>query len=190
MLVRKRDGLFNEIIRQLKIRKVPVAGADRITLPQQLVIEDMLSLARFALLPEDDLALAELLKSPAFHPVGMDLPPIDEEVLFALAHGRGKETTLWEALQASCEPVLAEAREALRQARARVDTLTPYAFFARFLYGRSQTGETRAARILARLREEARDPLRPFSRWRCSTSVMVRPRSPGLPTRWCVMLAS
>ena len=162
VLVRKRDGLFNEIIRQLKIRKVPVAGADRITLPQQLVIEDMLSLARFALLPDDDLALAELLKSPAFHPVGMDLPPIDEEVLFALAHGRGKETTLWEALQASCEPRLAEAREALRQARARVDTLTPYAFFARFLYGRSQTGETRAARILARLREEARDPLEAF----------------------------
>ena len=161
VLVRKRDGLFNEIIRQLKINNVPVAGADRMTLPDQLVVEDMLSLARFALLPDDDLALAETLKSPVFHPVGAALPPIDEEVLYALAHDRGGKT-LWERLQASTDPRLAEAREALKAIRARVDMLTPYAFFARFLHERSHTGETRAARIYARLREEARDPLEAF----------------------------
>lgn len=161
VLVRKRDGLFSEIIRQLKIRKVAVAGADRMTLPEQLVVEDMLALARFALLPDDDLALAALLKSPAFHPLSEDTPPVTEEVLFDLAYKRhGK--TLWEALQASTAPPLAEAREALRQVRARVDTLTPYMFFARFLYERLPSGETRAARIHARLREEARDPLEAF----------------------------
>jgi ATP-dependent helicase/nuclease subunit A len=161
VLVRKRDGLFNEIIRQLKIHKVPVAGADRLMLPEQLVVEDMLSLARFALLPEDDLALAEVLKSPAFHPLASATPPIDEDVLFQLASGRTGQT-LWDALQASREPRLAEARDALKAARARVDTLTPYAFFARFLYDRPSGGETRAARIHARLREEARDPLEAF----------------------------
>lgn len=161
VLVRKRDGLFSEIIRQLKVRKVAVAGADRMTLPEQLVVEDMLALARFALLPDDDLALAGLLKSPAFHPLGEDTPPVTEEVLFDLAFQRRGET-LWEALQASTASQLAEAREALRQVRARVDTLTPYMFFARFLYERLPSGETRAARIHARLREEARDPLEAF----------------------------
>ncbi len=160
ILVRKRSGLFAEIIRQLKINEVPVAGADRMVLPDQLVVQDMLSLARFALQPGDDLALAEVLKSPAFHPVGAETPPIDEEALFRLAHKR--KGTLWEALQRSDEPALADARAALKAVRGRVDTLTPYAFFARFLSEASDTGETRTARIYARLREEARDPLEEF----------------------------
>ena len=160
ILVRKRGGLFAEIIRQLKLKNVPVAGADRMVLPDQLVVQDMLSLARFALQPGDDLALAEVLKSPAFHPVGKEAPPIDEDVLFRLAHGR--KGTLWEALQRSDDPALADAKTSLKAVRGRVDTLTPYAFFARFLSEASDTGESRAARIYARLREEARDPLEEF----------------------------
>lgn len=160
ILVRQRSGLFAEIIRQLKIKEVPVAGADRMVLPGQLVVQDMLSLARFALQPGDDLALAEVLKSPAFHPVGAEMPRINEDVLFRLAYGR--KGTLWEALQRSDEPALADAKAALKAVRGRVDTLTPYAFFARFLSEASDTGETRAARIYARLREEARDPLEEF----------------------------
>lgn len=160
ILVRQRSGLFAEIIRQLKICNVPVAGADRMVLPNQLVVQDMLSLARFALQPGDDLALAEVLKGPAFHPVGAKTPPIDEDVLFRLAYKR--KGTLWEALQRSDEPALADAKAALKAVRGRVDTLTPYGFFARFLSEASDTGESRAARIYARLREEARDPLEEF----------------------------
>ncbi|MFC4726281.1 double-strand break repair helicase AddA [Glycocaulis abyssi] len=160
ILVRQRSGLFSEIIRQLKIKDVPVAGADRMVLPEQLVVQDMLSLARFALQPGDDLALAEVLKGPAFHPLDAKTPPIDEDVLFRLAHGR--KGTLWEALLRSNDPALADARAALTAMRARVDTLTPYAFFARFLSETSDTGESRAARVYARLREEARDPLEEF----------------------------
>ncbi|WP_439632994.1 double-strand break repair helicase AddA [Glycocaulis sp.] len=160
ILVRKRGGLFMEIIRQLKIRNVPVAGADRMVLPDQLVVQDMLSLARFALQPGDDLALAEVLKGPAFHPVGAEAPPIDDDVLFRLAHKR--KGSLWEALQRSDDPALSDAITALKALRGRVDTLTPYAFFARFLSEASDTGESRAARIYARLREEARDPLEEF----------------------------
>lgn len=160
ILVRKRSGLFAEIIRQLKLKNVPVAGADRMVLPDQLVVQDMLSIARFALQPGDNLALAEVLKSPAFHPVGKEAPPIDEDVLFRLAHGR--KGTLWEALQRSDDPALTDAKTALKAVRGRVDTLTPYAFFARFLSEASDTGESRAARIYARLREEARDPLEEF----------------------------
>ena len=48
-----------------------MAGADRITLNDHLAIQDLLALGQFILLPEDDLALACLLKSPLVsHPKG------------------------------------------------------------------------------------------------------------------------
>lgn len=157
VLVRKRGGgLFEEIIRRLKLKNVPVAGADRMTLTDQLVVEDLLSLARFALLPEDDLSLAEILKSPAFHPVGQK-SPIDDDALFDLT--RRGEARLWDRLRHTGDPRFAEARDALDRARARVDSDAPYAFFASFLNEVTPTGESRLARIYARLGEEARDPL-------------------------------
>ncbi|WP_233245676.1 UvrD-helicase domain-containing protein [Marinicauda salina] len=159
VLVRKRGGLFEEIIRRLKLKGVPVAGADRMTLADQLVVEDLVSLAKFALLPEDDLSLAEVLKSPFFHPAGAE-PAIDDDALFDLT--RRPETRLWDKLRATDDPRFAEAREALDRARARVDADAPYAFFASFLEEASATGESRLARLYARLGEEARDPAEEF----------------------------
>ncbi|MCP2671730.1 UvrD-helicase domain-containing protein [Maricaulaceae bacterium EIL42A08] len=160
VLVRKRGGLFEEIIRQLKLKQIPVAGADRMTLPDQLVVEDLLSLARFALLPEDSLSLAEVLKSPFFHPVGDVKPRINDDALFDLSRGSGRG--LWEKLRRSDDSRFAEAREVLERVRRRVDTVAPYAFFAVFLTEASDTGETRLARLYARLGEEARDPAEEF----------------------------
>ncbi|XBQ17014.1 MAG: UvrD-helicase domain-containing protein [Oceanicaulis sp.] len=160
VLVRKRGGLFEEIIRRLKLKAVPVAGADRMTLPDQLVVEDLLSLAKFALLPEDDLSLAEVLKSPFFHPLGSDKPPIDDDALFDLSRRPGRR--LWEKLRHFDDPRFAEARQALEEARARVELDAPYGFFARFLHQASGTGESRLARLYARLGEEARDPAEEF----------------------------
>ncbi|MEQ8404512.1 MAG: UvrD-helicase domain-containing protein [Oceanicaulis sp.] len=160
VLVRRRGGLFEEIIRRLKLKRVPVAGADRMTLPDQLVVEDLLSLANFALLPEDDLSLAEVLKSPFFHPMGAAHPVIDDAALFDLSRRPGRR--LWEKLRGFDDPRFAEARDALEAARARVDADAPYAFFARFLSEASSTGESRLARLYARLGEEARDPAEEF----------------------------
>jgi len=161
VLVRRRSGgLFEEIIRRLKLNGVPVAGADRMTLPDQLVVEDLLSLGRFALLPQDDLALAEVLKSPAFHPVSSPLPVIDDDALFDLSQRPGRR--LWDKLRHCVDPRFAEARAALDAVRARVETDAPYALFAGFLTGASATGESRLSRIYARLGEEARDPVEEF----------------------------
>ncbi|MFP4520236.1 MAG: UvrD-helicase domain-containing protein, partial [Oceanicaulis sp.] len=160
VLVRRRGGLFEEIIRRLKLKRVPVAGADRMTLPDQLVVEDLISLAKFALLPEDDLSLAEVLKSPFFQPMGTDRPVIDDAALFDLSRRPGRR--LWEKLRGFDDPRFAEARAALEAARARVDADAPYAFFARFLGEASNTGESRLARLYARLGEEARDPAEEF----------------------------
>jgi ATP-dependent helicase/nuclease subunit A len=160
VLVRRRGGLFEEIIRRLKLKRVPVAGADRMTLPDQLVVEDLLSLAKFALLPEDDLSLAEVLKSPFFQPMGTPAPIIDDDALFDLSRRPGRR--LWEKLRGFEDTRFTEARAALEAARARVDADAPYAFFARFLNQASNTGESRLARLYARLGEEARDPAEEF----------------------------
>ena len=64
ILVRKRTDLINAIIRHLEARNIKVAGIDRMKIIENIVTLDILALAKFILLPEDELNLAELLKSP------------------------------------------------------------------------------------------------------------------------------
>jgi ATP-dependent helicase/nuclease subunit A len=89
ILVRSRSAFVDQLVRALKLKSIPVSGVDRMRLGEQLVVQDMLSMARFALLPEDDLNLACVLKSPF---VGWD-----EEDLFALCYQRAG--SLWSELQ-------------------------------------------------------------------------------------------
>jgi len=90
VLVRRRNLFVGDLITALKQRKVPVAGADRLVLTEQLAVQDLIALGRFLLLPEDDLNLATVLKGPLFG--------FSEDELFVLAHGRGKQN-LWERLR-------------------------------------------------------------------------------------------
>ena len=76
------------MIRQLKLRHIAVAGADRVTLTEQIAVMDLMALGRFVLQREDDLNLAALLRSP--------LCNLSEDDLFTLCHGRGG--TVWQAL--------------------------------------------------------------------------------------------
>jgi ATP-dependent helicase/nuclease subunit A len=161
---RRTGGFFEEVIRQLKLTGVPVAGADRMVLKEQTAVKDMLALARFAITPGDDLALAEVLKSPFFDPADGQPPAISDDVLYDLARSRSsfRRGTLWSALFTSEDERLAEARDALRAVRDAADSERLYDLFAGFLNARTPTGETRWARIYARLGEEARDPLEEF----------------------------
>ncbi|WP_421789960.1 UvrD-helicase domain-containing protein [Hyphobacterium sp.] len=164
VLVARRSGFFRELIRQLKLRAVPVAGADRMVLMDELAVQDLINLAEVALNPLDDLKLAELLKTPFFDPV--DGPrPIDEDELFTLAYNRGERKQripLWSRLQDSQREALQEAKTAIERARNRIETAGVFGFFADFLNERSATGETRQKRLFARLGEEARDPVEEF----------------------------
>lgn len=54
------------MLRALKLRKIPVAGADRLKLEEEIAIRDFLVIAEAVLLESDDLALATALKSPIF----------------------------------------------------------------------------------------------------------------------------
>ena len=76
ILLPRREPFGGEVIRQLKLRRVPVAGADRVRLTEQIAVMDLIALGRFVLQREDDLNLAALLRSP--------LCGLSEEELFTL----------------------------------------------------------------------------------------------------------
>ena len=66
ILVRQRGELFEAIIRALKRVEVQVAGADRLVLTEHIAVMDLMALAEALLLPQDDLSLATVLRSPLF----------------------------------------------------------------------------------------------------------------------------
>ena len=148
VLVQRRTAFVAELIRELKLRGIPVAGVDRMVLTDQLPVADLLALARFALFPDDDLNLAVVLKGPF---VGLS-----EEALFELAHNR--DGRLWSALSArrDISPDFAAAHDALAAHLARADTVPPHTFFAELL----AAGGRR--RLFARLGREADDPVDEF----------------------------
>jgi ATP-dependent helicase/nuclease subunit A len=149
VLVRRRNSFLGELLRALKQRQIPVAGADRLVLTEQLAVRDLIALGRFLLLPDDDLTLATVLKGPLF--------AISEEALFDLAHGRGAET-LWSRLRArAADPQLRQAAEQLSALLARADFVPPYELYAEIL---GAGGGRRA--VLERLGSEAADPVEEF----------------------------
>ena len=136
ILVRKRDAFFEAMIRALKEQHIPVAGADRLDLMNHIAVMDLCALGRAALLPEDDLTLAIVLKSP--------LVGLGDDDLIALAPKR--EGALIHALEQSKAPAPpggGAATERLEPRRAAIDAL-------RFLQPRARrrTG-TRTARRAA-----------------------------------------
>ncbi|MBI1686314.1 double-strand break repair helicase AddA [Caulobacter hibisci] len=155
VLVRRRKALFEEVLRALKRRGVPVAGADRLSLSAHIVFDDLLALGRFCLFPDDDLTLAALLKSP--------FCGLSDDDLYALAKPRGK-ATLWATLIARADerPLWREAHALLDWALTARRRRQPYEFYALFLGKLDINGISNRARALTRLGEEAADALDEF----------------------------
>ncbi|MEQ8246609.1 MAG: double-strand break repair helicase AddA [Alphaproteobacteria bacterium] len=149
ILVRRRGLFFEEMVLALKKEGVPVAGADRMILTKQLVVEDLIALGRFVLLPEDDLTLAAVLKGP--------FCGFDDAQLFDLAAARG-EARLWTTLQErhAENPNFLSAYEFLVGVMNLADFVTPYDFYAAVLGGGGR------AKLLGRLGREAEDPMDEF----------------------------
>jgi len=145
VLVRQRGPLFEAIIRALKHEGVPVAGADRLVLTEHIAVMDLMALADCLLLPEDDLALASLLKSP--------LIGITEEQLFELAwNRRGSLRTSLRSKRG--DPLFGLVDRALDELAQVARNASPFGFFAHVL------GAMRGRRkFLARLGPEANDAL-------------------------------
>ncbi|HVL43104.1 MAG TPA: double-strand break repair helicase AddA [Brevundimonas sp.] len=157
VLVRRRDALFEEIIRALKAEAVPVAGADRLKLSSHIVFDDLIAVARFALYPDDDLSLAEVLRSPFCDVTDFG----DPHSLYPLADKEGREgRSLWRELQrrADEQPQWRRARDFV-QAALDARRRDPFAFFSSLLNRVDETGVSGRARILARLGREAEEAI-------------------------------
>jgi ATP-dependent helicase/nuclease subunit A len=139
ILVRRRSDIASLLVARLHEEGVPVAGVDRLRLQALLAVQDLLAAMRFAAQPQDDLNLANLLVSPL---IGWS-----QDDLFAVAHGRAG--VLWDAVPTG------EARDALRDMLGAADNITPYAFLENLLSGALQGRK----KLIARLGEEARDPI-------------------------------
>jgi ATP-dependent helicase/nuclease subunit A len=149
ILVRRRNSFVEDLVRALKKDKIAIAGVDRMVLTDQLAIMDLVALGRFLLLPRDDLTLAAVLKGPLFG--------LSEEALFDLAYNR--TGSLWAALRARAktEPLYDAAFRELSALLDRADYVAPYELYADILAARRGR-----ARLLARLGDEADDPIDEF----------------------------
>jgi len=159
--------------RALKDRNIPVAGADRLSLPGHIAVKDLAALGRFLIQPEDDLSLAAVLRSPIFD--------VSEEALFALAAGRERGVSLVASLRekARDDTALAAVAEQL-EAWANEAAFRPvFEFYAALL---ARDGVRK--KMIARLGPEAGEywTSSSTSRWRRSAPA-CRGWAPSCP-RW------
>ena len=141
ILVQRRSELFQEIIRACKAKGLPIAGADRLKLGAELAVKDITALLSFLATPEDDLALAAVLRSP--------LCGWTEAELHALAQPR--TGYLWEALRDRAAE-FGPTHDMLTDLRDQADFFRPYDLIERLL-----TRHDGRRRLIQRLGPEAED---------------------------------
>ena len=148
ILLRRRGRFADLMVRALKQAKVPVTGVDRMKLVKQLAVMDLLALMQFALLPEDDLNLATVLRGP--------LLDVSEDQLMELAINR--KATLWQSLKEN--PRYEIARDYLQGWLNEADFATPFAVLAHML-NESCPGSSVSGRhaLWGRLGPDALDPV-------------------------------
>ncbi|MBA8757749.1 UvrD-helicase domain-containing protein [Wolbachia pipientis] len=131
ILVRQRNVLVDYIISELKKANVPVVGRDYFRIMDYIAVQDLIALAEFLLLPANDLALANALKSPLFN--------FTEDDLFNIAYDR-KEHSLWERIDDYSVVIYSELNYLINLSRIE----SPLALFTHIL----RTGKKKfAARL-------------------------------------------
>lgn len=145
ILVKQRSSFFDAMIRALWNEQVPVAGADRLKLGDNIAVLDLVALAQFAIMPEDDHALACILKSPLL------ARALTEDELIDVAATR-RELSLWQGLCRREEEPFRAAAAFLRPLIAEAPSARPFEFFSAIL------GKARL-RIVSRLGSEANDAI-------------------------------
>ena len=164
VLVRKRGPFVEAMNRVLKERGVPVAGQDRLRLTDHVAVADLLALGRALVLPEDDLSLAAVLKSPLFD--------LDDDDLMDLARtDRRPSESLAEVLRrrGPGHPRFAEPLARLERWRDLAGRVPPFELFMGVLaadrgppvsLGRFLEDVATAAPEIKRELDESRDEIR------------------------------
>lgn len=125
ILLSKRGGLYDAVVKALKDRRVPVAGRDRLKLSAHPAVEDLIILGRAVLLPDDDLTLATLLKTPLFD--------LDDDDLMRVAPGREGSLSAALRLAAVQDPRIGKAIARYDVLGKSARRMGPFGFFAHVL---------------------------------------------------------
>lgn len=155
ILVKSRNRFVEQIVRALKTRDIPLSGVDRMILSDELSIMDLTALAQFALLPDDDLTLATILKSP--------LIGFNEEQLYDLAIDR--QGSLWKEiiLRHQNDPALQDVHSYLDKLVRNAQSQHPFDFFSTILFTPCPADKISGKRaMISRLGQDIEDPIDEF----------------------------
>ena len=148
ILVRHRNNFMDEFIRVCKEKKygINISGADKMVLSEQIAVQDLISLGKFLLLPEDDLSLAEVLKSPLFGLTDADLENLCCE---------RKQASLWASLAGNKQ--YKDTYKQLSELIGMLDFIRPFELFNHVLV--NMNGRKK---FMQRLGVEAEDAIDEF----------------------------
>lgn len=158
VLVQNREPMSPKLVKELKRRNIPVAGSDRIKLPDFPAIRDLLNLVRFCINTADDYSLCCVLKSPIFR--------LSERDIFNICKMRNDENNIKKRQSEQYTPttvfdILATTNPDIRSRLEIIinwsSTMSPYSFFTNVL----NTNDTRK-NMIAALGEQIIDPLEEF----------------------------
>lgn len=146
VLFKKRDLSTDLLRHELKKRNIPVSEVDKIKLKDELAINDLTCLAKFVLLPIDELMCARVLKS--------SIVGISEDELMNLCLQR-QEQNLWNFVQKS-DLYNKYDLQKLQKYIDEYTNLSPYQFFTKIL------GEGTFEKIVGRLGIVCADAIEEF----------------------------
>ncbi len=158
ILVRRRSDFVDHMVRALKKRDIPVAGADRMALRGQIAVMDLVALGDALLFPKDDYKLACVLKCPL---IGMNDKQLED-----LAIGRPGD--LWDALKTKSEEpkadkIYKQAFDYLSALQKNMNAERPYEFYSTVLMNACPANAQSGLNAMySRLGFEAEDPLVEF----------------------------
>lgn len=149
VLVRGRKNFVGYLINALKKHEVPIAGADRMQITNHIAVMDLVAMGQFILLPEDDLNLATLLKSP--------LIGFDDADLYDIAKDR--KGNLIDALKKKCDLCnkFKEAYEYLTYLLNKTSFRSPFEIYSHILNAKDGR-----KKFISRLGDEVNDPIDEF----------------------------
>ncbi|MDR3155849.1 MAG: UvrD-helicase domain-containing protein [Holosporaceae bacterium] len=150
ILFQRRDPIaMKNIASALNALSIPVCGLDRFLLEDELIVEDLIQLATFALLPADDLSCARVLKSPI---VGMS----EEDLMRVCIDRTVKHLGLWDYLLQDEELYSKYNLQQLQSYLREVFDKSPMAFFMKII------ADGTREKFINRLGEECLDVLSVF----------------------------
>ncbi|MDR1691414.1 MAG: UvrD-helicase domain-containing protein, partial [Rickettsiales bacterium] len=120
ILVKKRLPYADYLNKELKQAGIEFDGIDKFKLLNDMAVEDLINIGKFAVFPYDELTLAGVFKSPI---IGGS-----EAELFELAYNRNDEN-LWDRILNSSNKSIMEKREKLLSVLENKDK-TPYEFYS------------------------------------------------------------